>query len=95
MITATEQATIDDRAKGIGLMVGIPNELYMWTVSRYSTLYMEYINGEWIAWRETYRDDYSTCTNHKHIARSHDFGATLHNVRRYIRYVKQHREVWQ
>ncbi|RLL47829.1 hypothetical protein D8M04_00685 [Oceanobacillus piezotolerans] len=44
-------------AKEVGLMIGIPNTLYCFTVSRFSTAYTERWKCKWIAWRETYQKD--------------------------------------
>lgn len=91
MIITTEQASIDDRARNIGLIVGIPYELYMWTVSRYSTLYMEYINNKWIVWRETYDSNKPNCISYKNIACSNDFNKVLTSAKKYMSYVKSKR----
>lgn len=88
-MTFTKEKTFDDRAKDIGLMIGIPNELYMWTVSRQSTLYMECINELWYVWRETYDKNKSACTSYKNIAQGDDFSIVLTGAKKYINYVKQ------
>ncbi|MDQ0880959.1 hypothetical protein [Peribacillus sp. V2I11] len=43
----------DDQVKRIGFMVAIPGELYTVTLSNVSSIFIEYIEGGWQAWRET------------------------------------------
>ncbi|WP_404803391.1 pathogenicity island protein [Mammaliicoccus sciuri] len=84
-----KEKTYDDKAKDIGLMIGIPNEIYMWTVSKNSTLYMECINELWYVWRETYDESKSVCISYKNIAQGDDFNIVLRGAKKYINYVKQ------
>ncbi|MCM3670279.1 hypothetical protein M3181_14950 [Mesobacillus maritimus] len=81
----------DRAAKEIGLMVGIPGTLYMWTVSRFSTAYMELYNNEWIAWRETYQVGRRKAISHKIIAQGNKYDYVLMQFKKYIDYIKKRR----
>jgi hypothetical protein len=81
----------DIAAKGIGLLVGIPGTLYMWTISRFSTAYMELYNNEWIAWRETYQVGGRKAISYKIIAQGNKFDYVLMQFKKYIDYIKKRR----
>ncbi|KAA0941639.1 hypothetical protein FQ087_21025 [Sporosarcina sp. ANT_H38] len=55
------------------ILIGIPGTLYTWTVSRFTFAYVEYVDGEWIATRETYKPGVRTATSHKVIAKGNTF----------------------
>ncbi len=56
-----------------GILIGISGTLYTFTVSRFTFAYVDYVDGEWIAIRETYKQCASTATSHKVIARGNTF----------------------
>lgn len=78
----------DAKAQSIGLHVGVPNEIYTWTVSRNSALYVEYYKSRWIAWRETYEPGRAECKNYKIIAQG-NFNLVLARVKKYMKYVNR------
>lgn len=78
-------------AKEIGLMIGIPGTLYMWTVSRFSTAYLEHYKGEWIAWRETYQVGRRNAISYKIIAQGNTFDYALLQFKKYIGYISKNR----
>ena len=82
---------MDNKAKKAGLIVGISGTIYLWTVSRFSNAYMEYWNGEWIAWRESYKYGKQESTSHKFIARGNTFDYVLLEFKKYIDYVSRKR----
>lgn len=85
------ESDYDMAAKEIGLMIGIPETLYMWTVSRFSTAYMEFWNEEWFVWRETYREGTKKSISLKLIARGNTFDYTLMQFEKYINYITRKR----
>lgn len=60
-------------ARENGILIGIPGTLYTWTISRFTFAYVEYVGGEWIATRETYKQGVRTVKSHKVIARGNTF----------------------
>jgi len=90
-IEILEMLNRDRKAKKAGLMVGIPGTIYLWTVSRFSNAYMAYWNGEWIAWRESYKDGKPESISHKLIARGNTFDYVLVEFKKYIDYVSRKR----
>lgn len=81
----------DLQAKEIGLMIGITGSHYMWTVSRFSTAYMQLYNGEWVAWRETYQEGEGKQEpiSHKVIARGNTFDYVLQEFQKYMKYISR------
>lgn len=63
----------DTRALDNGILIGIPGTLYTFTISRFSSAYVEYVGGEWIAIRETYKPGKSTPSTFKVISRGNTF----------------------
>lgn len=49
-----ENYNLDEQAQSIGLITGISNEVYYCSISYVSTVYLEYIDNNWTAWRESY-----------------------------------------
>lgn len=84
-----KEKTFDDRARDIGLMIGVSSELYMWTVSKHSTLYMEYVNEQWCVWRETYDSKKPSCISYKSVAQGDNFNMILSSANKYMKYVRQ------
>lgn len=82
----------DTSAKEIGVMVGIPGTIYLWTVSRFSTAYMEYYDGQWFAWRESYVTGRQKARNYKIIASGNTFGYVLQESKEYIDYISRERK---
>ncbi|MEK3995936.1 hypothetical protein MKY29_14365 [Psychrobacillus sp. FSL K6-2365] len=56
-----------------GILIGISGMLYTFTVSPFTFAYIEYLDGEWIATRETYKRGVKTATSHKVIAKGNTF----------------------
>lgn len=81
----------DDEAQENVLMVGRSGLLYTWTVSHRSTAYMEYTSSQWIAWRETYREDRTTASAARTIAYGATFEYVLMEFKKYIDYVTKER----
>jgi len=60
-------------ARENGILIGIPGTLYTCTISCNTIAYVEYVDGEWIATRETYKRGVRTTSSHKVIARGNTF----------------------
>ena len=58
----------DKQAEKIGLIVGIPEEMYFCSISKISAVYVEYIEEKWVAWRESYVPNTNRRTSYKLIA---------------------------
>ena len=76
----------DDVAKNIGLITGISNEIYFCSISRYSAVYVECINGSWIAWRESHNG--SKSNGYKLIANG-SFELAMARTKDYLKYIKK------
>lgn len=63
----------DFLARENGILIGIPGTLYTCTISRNTIAYVEYVDGEWIATRETYKPGVRTAASHKVIAKGNTF----------------------
>lgn len=81
----------DKAAKEIGLMIGISGTLYFWTVSSYSSAYVEHYNNEWIAWSEAYQVSRKKAISYKIIAQGNKFDCVLMQFKKYIDYIKKRR----
>lgn len=60
-------------ARENGILIGIPGTLYTFTINRNTIAYVDCVDGEWIATRETYKRGVRTATSHKVIARGNTF----------------------
>ncbi|WP_164214456.1 hypothetical protein [Virgibacillus sp. YIM 98842] len=89
MLAEKEVISLDDKARQIGLIVGISETIYLWVVSRFSNAYMEYYNGEWVAWRETYQKGRKQAIGVKLIAKGNTFDYVLMQFEKYIKYVSR------
>lgn len=81
----------DIKAKKAGLIIGIPETIYMWTVSRFSNAYMEHYDGEWVVWRETYQLGKQESVSYKFIGRGNTFGYVLKEFEKYINFILRKR----
>lgn len=88
MLADKFELDFDDEAKKIGLMVGISNEIYTCSISRYSNLYIEFVKNKWVAWRENYVPNKVTCRNYKVIAQG-SFELVMIRTKSYLRYIKK------
>ncbi|MGN5893793.1 pathogenicity island protein [Staphylococcus simulans] len=80
----------DKEAKRIGLIVGISEEIYFCSISHVSQVYVEYINDEWTAWRESFKTNTNHRVSYKLIARG-DFEFVLARLKNYLKYIKRNR----
>lgn len=87
MLPAKLLNDMDDKAKEIGLIIGIPNTIYCYTVSRHSIAYMELYNNQWVVWRETYQVGRRKAISYKTIAQSNTFDYALLQFKKYIDYL--------
>ncbi|MTD31840.1 hypothetical protein [Planomicrobium sp. YIM 101495] len=82
----------DEQIKEIGGMVGITGTLYLWSVSRFSTAYMEMMGGGWIAYRESYVPGKSTASSYKLISEGNTFDYVFSKYKSYIEYTTEKRK---
>lgn len=78
----------DKEAKNIGLITGIPEELYFCSISRASTVYVEFVKGDWFAWRESYVSNKKQCSSYKPIARG-SFELVMARTKNYLNYLRR------
>lgn len=71
------------KAKLVGLLVGISGTLYFLSISRVSTVYVDIVNKQWVAWRERIDGDY------KIIATGNLYEFVLSSVVKYLKYIKK------
>jgi hypothetical protein len=82
---------IDNQAKAAGFMIGLPGELYTLSLSRSSAVYIEQIEDEWQAWRETYQKGRKRAINEKTIATGTTFDYVLMKAKGYFDYIERKR----
>ncbi|MDW3797381.1 pathogenicity island protein [Staphylococcus saprophyticus] len=80
----------DKQAKKIGLIVGIPEEMYFCSISRVSAVYVEYIDEKWVAWRESYVPNTNRRSSYKLIAHG-GFELVMARTKNYLGYIKKNR----
>lgn len=78
----------DAQVKCVGLMVGISYEVYHCSLSKTSSLYMEFINNKWVAWRENYVMNSNKRISHKIIAQG-NFEEVINRVDGYLRFMER------
>ncbi|PTG69075.1 pathogenicity island protein [Staphylococcus chromogenes] len=82
---------LDEQAERIGLITGISNEIYFRSISRASSVYVEFVKGQWVAWRESYIPNTNKRTSYKLIAQG-DFELVLARVKNYLKYISKGRK---
>lgn len=78
----------DKEAKRIGLIVGIPEEVYFCSISHVSQVYVEYINDEWVTWRESFIPNTNKRTSYKVLAQG-EFELVLARVKNYLNFIRK------
>ena len=78
----------DEKVKRLGLITGISNEIYFCSISHVSTVYLEYQNNNWVAWRESYIPNSNNRTSYKIIATG-SFDLVLARLKNYLKYIKR------
>ncbi|MDY4023274.1 pathogenicity island protein [Staphylococcus hominis] len=81
---------LDEQAERIGLITGVSNEIYFRSISRVSDVYVEFIKGQWVAWRESYVPNTNKRTSYKLIAQG-DFELVLARVKNYLKFISKGR----
>jgi len=85
-----EDYNLDEQAKKIGLIVGVPNEIYFCSTSHVSDVYVEFIKGQWVAWRESFIPNTNHRTSYKLIAQG-SFELVIARVKNYLNYISKRR----
>lgn len=80
----------DKQAEKIGLIVGIPEEMYFCSISKISAVYVEYIEEKWVAWRESYVPNTNRRTSYKLIAHG-GFELVIARTKNYLGYITKNR----
>ncbi|UXR53406.1 pathogenicity island protein [Staphylococcus simulans] len=88
MQAINENYNLDEQAERIGLIVGISEEIYFCSISHVSQVYVEYINDEWVAWRESFIPNSSKRTSYKVIAQG-NFELVLARVKNYLNFIRK------
>jgi len=78
----------DDAAKDIGLITGVSNEIYFCSISRLSAVYVELIDGRWMAWRESYAPKSNKMKSYKVLANG-SFELAIARTKNYLNYIKK------
>ncbi|MEX5991376.1 pathogenicity island protein [Staphylococcus haemolyticus] len=81
---------LDEQAERIGLITGVSNEIYFRSISRVSDVYVEFVKGQWVAWRESYVPNTNKRTSYKLIAQG-DFELVLARVKNYLKFISKER----
>ncbi|MGI2279807.1 pathogenicity island protein [Staphylococcus cohnii] len=80
----------DAEANKVELIIGIPEEIYFCSISKVSTVYVEYINNSWVAWRESYVPNTNQRTSYKLITQG-NFELVIARVKNYLTYIKRNK----
>lgn len=80
----------DEQANKAGLIVGISEEMYFCSISKVSQVYAEYIDNNWVAWRESYVPNSNRRTSYKMIAHG-GFELVMARTKNYLEYIKKNR----
>ena len=80
----------DEQANKAGLIVGISEEMYFCSISKVSQVYVEYIDNNWVAWRESYVPNSNRRTGYKIIAHG-GFELVMARTKNYLGYIKKNR----
>lgn len=83
----TDAQDHDDKAKESGFMIGIPGELYLLSVSQRSAVYIEKINGLWVAYRATYLNGKKKSAGEKTIATANTLPYVILQAKHYFDYL--------
>ncbi|WP_426787018.1 pathogenicity island protein [Staphylococcus capitis] len=90
MQAVNEEYNLDEQAERIGLIVGISEEIYFCSISKVSTVYVEYINNRWVVWRESYVPNTNQRTSYKLITQG-NFELVMARVKNYLTYIKRNK----
>ncbi|MCG7834330.1 pathogenicity island protein [Staphylococcus epidermidis] len=88
MQVVKEDYNLDEKAQSIGLITGISKEIYYCSISYVSTVYLEFINDSWTAWRESYIPKSNKRTSYKVIATG-SFELVIARLKNYLNYIKR------
>lgn len=83
-----EEYNLDEQAKRIGLIVGVSNEIYFRSISHVSDVYVEFIKGQWVAWRESFIPNTNHRTSYKLIAQG-SFELVIARIKNYLNFIKK------
>lgn len=78
----------DLAAKNAGLIIGLRQEIYFRSTGKTSTVYMEFINDQWVAWRETYVMNSSKRKSYKLIEQGR-FEKVIRRVENYLLFIER------
>lgn len=81
--------SLDEQAEKIGLITGISEEIYFCSISKVSQVYLEKIDSNWVAWRESFIPNTNKRTNYKIIANG-DYDFVLARLKSYLKYIKRY-----
>lgn len=90
MPSTVDKINFDKETKKFGLITGISNEIYFCSISYVSTVYLELINDNWVAWRETYQPNTNQLKHYKLIANG-EFDYVLSRTKNYLNYITKNR----
>ncbi|WP_368917151.1 pathogenicity island protein [Staphylococcus haemolyticus] len=83
-----EEYNLDEQAKKIGLIIGVSNEIYFRSISHISDVYVEFIKGQWVAWRESFIPNTNHRTSYKLIAQG-SFELVIARTKNYLNFIKK------
>lgn len=78
-----------EKARKIGLLIGIPGHLYFLSISCVSDVYLEFINNQWLAWRERYTPGNLKFSDVKVIGADESFDYVITKIEAYLSYVRR------
>lgn len=80
----------DKQAEKLGLIIGISEEMYFCSISKVSQVYVEHIDNNWAAWRESYVPNTNRRTSYKLIANG-SYDLVMARTKNYLGYIKKNR----
>ncbi|WP_340278718.1 pathogenicity island protein [Staphylococcus coagulans] len=88
MQAVNQNYNLDEQVNKIGLITGISEEIYFCSISKVLQVYLEKIDKNWVAWRESFVPNTNKRTSYKKIA-SGDFEFVLAQLKNYLKYIKR------
>lgn len=80
----------DAEAKRLGLLIGIPGVMYCRSVGRVSYVFVENIEGDWVAWKENFAPNIREEKKVKVIAQGNNFEVVLKQLdKKYLKYFRK------
>lgn len=90
-LSSSDNRLRDQKARSIGLLIGLSGQLYTISISRVSDVYIEHIDGQWVGWRERHYTGDLQPSGVKIIVTG-TFDHAMAKTEKYLKYIKKNRK---